>query len=598
MNFKNKECLLNFIGFLFLAAQCLSMVKGEIHYYEFVLAEKNFTKLCNTTSKLVVNDSIPGPVIRVHKGDTVYVNVHNQGYYGVTLHWHGVKQPRNPWSDGPEYITQCPIEPGSNFTYEVIFSTEEGTLWWHAHSDWTRAYVYGAIVILPTIGTTYPFPKPDDEDIIILGSLYSGNLEAELDYDLLYGNDLPHSIGYTINGEPGDFGPCSKETTYRRVVDHGKTYLLRLVNSVVAANMFFAIAEHNFTIVGMDASYIKPITTSYILISAGQTMDILLTANQTLGHYYIAARQFWSQEVFVNNFIQFNVTAIIEYRGNYTIPLSPSFPSKLPSYKDLAAAMKYSTLFRSLASKDHPINVPLNITTKMYITVSMANIECKNTTCMATGEEIIIATSVNNISWTNPVPTDILLAYYRNISGVYTTDFPDQPPYYYNFTSSELPDSLELADVGTKVKVLNYNEAVEIVFQGTNMLGNGYHPMHLHGHSFYVVGSGYGNYNNETEPKNFNLVDPVAVNTFGVPKNGWVAIRFVANNPGVWFWHCHVDRHMTWGMAAIFIVKNGGTAETSIRKPPPHLPPCNVPLKSRVQNNDGSDGNENQTIFI
>nr|POF10052.1 putative laccase-9 [Quercus suber] len=448
------------------------------------LAEKNFTKLCNTTSKLVVNGSIPGPVIQVHKGDTVYVNVHNQGYYGVTIHWHGVKQPRNPWSDGPEYITQCPIEPGSNFTYEVIFSTEEGTLWWHAHSDWTRAYVHGAIVILPTIGTTYPFTKPDDEDIIILGSLYRGNLKSELDYALIYGDDLPHSIGYTINGEPGDLCPCSKETTYRRVVDHGKTYLLRLVNSVVAANMFFAIAEHNLTIVGIDASYIKPITTSYIMIAAGQTMDILLTANQTLGHYYIAARQFWSQEVDLTNFDESNVTAIIEYRGNYTIPSSPSFPSTLPNYKDSRAAIKFSSLLRSLASKDHPVNVPLNITTRM------------------------------------------------NITGVYTTDFPDQPPYYYNFTADEIPEALEIADLGSKVKVLNYNEAVEVVFQG------------------------------------------------------------------VWFWHCHVDRHMTWGMAAVFIVKNGGTAETSIRKPPPYLPPCKVPLESWLQNNDGSDGEENQSIFI
>jgi hypothetical protein len=82
---------------------------------------------------------------------------------------HGVKQPRNPWLDGPEYVTQCPIEPGSNFTYEVIFSNEEGTLWWHAHSDWTQASVHGAIVILPVIGTTYPFPKPDEEEIIVLG---------------------------------------------------------------------------------------------------------------------------------------------------------------------------------------------------------------------------------------------------------------------------------------------------------------------------------------------------------------------------------------------------------------------------------------------
>ena len=44
------------------------------------------------------------------------------------------------------------------------------------------------------------------------GSLYSGNLKAEYDYDLMYGDDLPHSIGYTINGEPGDLCPCSKGT--------------------------------------------------------------------------------------------------------------------------------------------------------------------------------------------------------------------------------------------------------------------------------------------------------------------------------------------------------------------------------------------------
>lgn len=124
----------------------------------------------------------------------------------------------------------------------------------------------------------------------------------------------------------------------------------------------------------------------------------------------------------------------------------------------------------------------------------------------------------------------------RNISGIYTTDFPDQPPSYYNFTGDEFPDSIELTVQGTKVKVLNYNEAVEIVFQGTNVLtGSVNHPMHMHGYSFYVVGTGFGNFNNEIDPKHYNLVDPPEVTTFGVPKNGWVAIRFVANNPGVFF---------------------------------------------------------------
>ena len=51
----------------------------------------------------------------------------------------------------------------------MTFTTEEGTLWWHAHSEWTRATVHGAIVVLPAAGTVYPFPKPDEEEVIALG---------------------------------------------------------------------------------------------------------------------------------------------------------------------------------------------------------------------------------------------------------------------------------------------------------------------------------------------------------------------------------------------------------------------------------------------
>ena len=33
-----------------------------------------------------------------------------------------------------------------------------------------------------------------------------------LDADIRIGTDLPHSIAYTINGEPGDLCDCSKGT--------------------------------------------------------------------------------------------------------------------------------------------------------------------------------------------------------------------------------------------------------------------------------------------------------------------------------------------------------------------------------------------------
>lgn len=68
--------------------------------------------------------------------------------------------------------------------------------------------------------------------------------------------------------------------------------------------------------------------------------------------------------------------------------------------------------------------------------------------------------------------------------------------------------------------------------QGTSILGNESHPLHLHGFDFFVVGQGFGNYEPEKDPARFNLVDPVEWNTVGVPPGGWVAFRFLADNPG------------------------------------------------------------------
>ncbi|KAA8538002.1 hypothetical protein F0562_027418 [Nyssa sinensis] len=571
----------------------LSMVQGDVHHYEFVLKETNFTRLCTTRSLLVVNGSLPGPEIRVHKGDTVHVNVYNQGNYGVTLHWHGVKQPRNPWSDGPEYITQCPIQPGKNFTYEVIFSTEEGTVWWHAHSDWTRNSVHGAIVVLPAPGTTFPFPEPDGDEVIVFGSWYDYDINKVVADDLQTGADTPTSDSYLINGQPGDLCNCSKGSARRMLVDHGKTYLLRIVNAVMNVDLFFAVAEHNVTVVGMDGNYLKPFTTPYITISPGQSMDVLLVANQSLGRYYMATRQYDSVRPDVLTYDKTNATAILEYRGNYTSQADPIFPSSLPTYLDFVSADNFIHRLRSLASPEHPVDVPLNISTSMFIVVSMNQIVCPNQTCAGINGNKL-ASSLNNISLVNP-PIDVLLAYYRNMSGFYTTDFPDYPSSYYNYTADEFPFNVTVPLQGTKVKMLNYNETVEITFQGTNVLRTSEsHPMHLHGYSFYVVGTGYGNFDPENDPKGYNFIDPPELNTVSVPKNGWATIRFVASNPGVWYWHCHFDRHLSWGMSTIFIVKNGGSPETSVREPPANMPRCEVSFTNRIQEFKDSSGEENK----
>jgi laccase len=122
----------------------------------------------------------------------------------------------------------------------------------------------------------------------------------------------------------------------------------------------------------------------------------------------------------------------------------------------------------------------------------------------------------------------------RNMTAVYTTNFPDWPPTFYDFTALDLPPfNRTLVLQGTRVKVLEYNEEVEITFQSTNVLNASEdHPMHMHGYSFFVIGSGSGNFDEETDSKTYNLIDPVEANTVIIPKNGWATIRFKASNPG------------------------------------------------------------------
>ncbi|XP_075651316.1 laccase-15-like [Castanea sativa] len=566
MGLKNMSLILGFLGFVFLQG-LLVCTAYNVHHYSFIVKNTFFERLCSNKTMLTVNDSFPGPTIHVRKGDRAYINVHNEASYGVTIHWHGVKQPRNPWSDGPENITQCPIKPGKNFTYEVIFSDEEGTLWWHAHSDWTRATVHGAIVILPKAKTTYPFPKPAAEQVLILGEWFKGDVKEIIDNATATGGDPTLSDAYTINGQPGFPNNCSNDTSYKLTVEYGKTYLLRLVNAVMNEEMFFGIAKHNFTVVAHDGAYIKPVTTSYIMITPGQTMDILLTANQSPSQYYIAATPFFDSNA---PFDSTNTSAILQYTGNYTLPSSIPYPT-LPNVTDKDAADNFTTRIRSLANAEHPINVPKNITTRIFIAVSVNQILCANASCGGPSGNRLAA-SLNNVSFVTP-SIDVLQAYYRNLTGVFGSNFPSQPPYIFNFTG-DVGNNTLYPSQGTKARLINYGEAVEIVFQGTNVGNAENHPMHLHGFSFYLVGTGYGNFNATSSPSTYNLNDPPEVNTIGVPKNGWATIRFFANNPGVWFMHCHLERHASWGMDTVLIVKNGTTAETSILPPPTNLPTC------------------------
>ncbi|KAL0428710.1 UNVERIFIED_CONTAM: Laccase-6 [Sesamum radiatum] len=486
---------------------------SSTRFYEFKVQTKKVTKLCNTKDIVTINDMFPGPVVYAQEDDRVIVRLTNLTPYNATIHWHGVRQRLSCWFDGPSYITQCPIQAGQTFTYEFTLVQQKGTLLWHAHVSWLRATVYGAIVVYPKTGVPYPFPYPYEEHIIILGCLASGG-------------GPPIADAYTMNGHPGPNYNCSGNDVYKIDVVPGKTYLLRLINAGLNNENFFGIANHKLTIVEADAEYTKPFTTDRVMLGPGQTLNVLVTANQPIGRYSMAMGPYMSGQ----NIPFQNITAVAYFQYLGATPNSLSLPAVLPSFNDNLAVKTVMDGLKGLNTS----SVPKEIDKNLFVTI----------------------------------------AYYRDKNGYFTEDFPGAPLKFYDFVNgapNNAPNNTNSQN-GTRVFVLEYGTRVQLILQDTGTVSTENHPIHLHGYSFYVVGYGTGNYN--PDKATFNLVDPPYMNTIGVPVGGWAAIRFTADNPGVWFMHCHLEIHLSWGLSMAFIVKNGQGPLETLPHPPADYPRC------------------------
>lgn len=67
---------------------------------------------------MMFNGTIPGPEIRVQEGDLVRIKVRNELKEPTAVHWHGLDVPYK--MDGIPGVTQAPILPGEEFTYEFV----------------------------------------------------------------------------------------------------------------------------------------------------------------------------------------------------------------------------------------------------------------------------------------------------------------------------------------------------------------------------------------------------------------------------------------------------------------------------------------------
>lgn len=98
------------------------------------------------TLAMAYNGQVPGPTLRVRRGQRVVVELDNALDVPTTIHWHGV---RVPWAMDGATWKQDPVPPGGTFVYDFV-ATDAGTFWYHPHFDTDRQVdrgLFGALVV-------------------------------------------------------------------------------------------------------------------------------------------------------------------------------------------------------------------------------------------------------------------------------------------------------------------------------------------------------------------------------------------------------------------------------------------------------------------
>lgn len=253
-----------------------------------------------------VNGTVPAPLIRLHEGQMVRLNVINDLDEDSSIHWHGLLVPFQ--MDGVPGVSFPGIKPRSSYLYEFPIR-QNGTYWYHSHSGFQEQLGhYGPIVIDPAGTDPVQF---DREHVIVLSDhspispeaifrrmkvdaghfnyqrqtlagLLAGRdqrLKDRLDWGAMRMDptDISDTTGaaytYLVNGH----GPKDNWTA---LFSPGQRVRLRFVNASAMTTFNVRIPGLRLTIVQADGQNVMPVEIDEFQIGVAETYDAIVTPTE------------------------------------------------------------------------------------------------------------------------------------------------------------------------------------------------------------------------------------------------------------------------------------------------------------------------------
>ncbi|KAI9359332.1 Cupredoxin [Zopfochytrium polystomum] len=286
----------------------------------------------------------------------------------------------------------------------------------------------------------------------------------------------------------------------------------------------FVLPKHTLTLIEVDGTYVAPTVVSHLEVAPGMRFSVLVKTDQPVGDYWMTASVRWRASGPSNGL------SILRYSGAAT-PATVPAPAPATLVRGPPEALEWG---QNLTA--HPT------LRKRVMARGPANLTPVLEARQLRTADGFLRWAMNNVSYALPRDVSLLESAYSK-------------------TLAALPRE-------TAVITLPSNGVVDVIVQ--NLAGPSgvceIHPWHLHGHSFWDLGGGPGYYDanstSATLPENPVYRDVVAVYPYGgayfqtalaaAAPCGWKRIRFVADNPGVWPFHCHIPSHMVMGMMVVF----------------------------------------------
>ena len=221
-----------------------------------------------STAVLAINGTVPGPTIRVRRGQEFAAKVQNHLGEPLVLHWHGVLAPER--MDGHP---RDQVASGGNYTVHFPIQQRAGTCWYHAHTDQLTAQqayagVAGLFIIEDPAESTFGLPAGVHDVPLVLT-----DKRVNASHQLVYAPSMMDAMtGYLgdvmlVNGTPEAW----------LSVDRG-LYRFRVLNGSNARIYQLALSDgHAFHLVGTDGGLLPaPVAVTSAILAPGQRLELLV----------------------------------------------------------------------------------------------------------------------------------------------------------------------------------------------------------------------------------------------------------------------------------------------------------------------------------